>query len=92
MSKRHSKHKVSLRGNFCGGTEMIPFCQSISKLSEDSEARVRSERDREGEQESMRLIVDAAKSLRSCPTLCGPIDSSPPDSPVPGILQATTLE
>ena len=34
----------------------------------------------------------AAKSLQSCLTLCDPIDSSPPGSPVPGILQATTLE
>ena len=34
----------------------------------------------------------AAKSLQSCPTLCDPIDSSPPDSPVPGILQARTLK
>ena len=34
----------------------------------------------------------AAKSLQSCPTLCDPIDSSPPGSPVPGILQAGTLQ
>ena len=34
----------------------------------------------------------AAKSLQSCPTLCDPIDSSPPGSPVPGIVQARTLE
>ena len=34
----------------------------------------------------------AAKSLRSCLTLCDPRDSSPPGSPVPGILQARTLE
>ena len=33
-----------------------------------------------------------AKSLRSCPTLCDPVDGSPPGSPVPGILQARTLE
>ena len=33
-----------------------------------------------------------AKSLQSCPTLCDPIDSSPPGYPVPGILQARTLE
>ena len=33
-----------------------------------------------------------AKSLQSCPTLCNPIDGSPPGSPVPGILQARTLE
>ena len=34
----------------------------------------------------------AAKSLQSCPNLCDPIDSSPPGSPVPGILQSRTLE
>ena len=33
-----------------------------------------------------------AKLLQSCPTLCGPIDGSPPGSPIPGILQARTLE
>jgi len=36
--------------------------------------------------------VAAAKSLQSPPTLCNPIDSSPPGSPIPGILQARTLE
>ena len=40
-----------------------------------------------------RAIVNAtAKSLQSCPTLCDPIDGSLPSSPVPGILQAKTLE
>ena len=34
----------------------------------------------------------AAKLLQSCPTLCDPIDDSPPGSPIPGILQARTLE
>ena len=34
----------------------------------------------------------AIKLLQSCPTLCNPIDGSPPGSPVPGILQARTLE
>ena len=34
----------------------------------------------------------AAKSLQSCPTLCNPIDGSPPGSPMPGILQARILE
>ena len=41
------------------------------------------------------LVLAAAtttKSLQSCPTLCDPIDGSPPGSPVPGILQARTLE
>ena len=36
--------------------------------------------------------VAAAKSLQSCPTLCNSIDISPPGSPIPGILQARTLE
>ena len=40
-----------------------------------------------------RLAAAAAiKSLQLCPTLCDPIDGSPPGSPVPGILQARTLE
>ena len=34
----------------------------------------------------------AAKSLQSCPTLCDPIDGSPAGSPVPGVLQARTME
>ena len=37
-------------------------------------------------------IAAAAKSLQSCPTLCDPIDGSPPGSPIRGILQARTLE
>ena len=37
-------------------------------------------------------ISAAARSLKSCQTLCDPTDSSPPGSPVPGILQARTLE
>ena len=38
------------------------------------------------------LAAAAAKSLQSCPTLCDPTDGSPLGSPVPGILQARTLE
>ena len=38
------------------------------------------------------FTIIAAESLQSCPTLCDPIDSSPPGCPVPGILQARTLE
>ena len=40
----------------------------------------------------MYAAAAAAKSFQSCPTLCDPIDRSPPGSPVPGILQARTLE
>ena len=38
------------------------------------------------------VAAAAAKSLQSCPTLCDPIDGSPSGSPVPGTLQARTLE
>ena len=38
------------------------------------------------------LMLRYAKSLQSCPTLCNPIDGSPPDSPIPGTLKAKTLE
>ena len=40
----------------------------------------------------MSAAAAAAKSLQSCPALCDPIDSSPPGSPIPGILTARTLE
>ena len=40
----------------------------------------------------MQSATATAKSLQSCPTLCDPIDGSPPGSPIPGILQARTLE
>ena len=43
---------------------------------------------------SLQIVTTAAaaKSLQSCPTLCNPIDGSPPGFPIPGILQARTLE
>ena len=41
---------------------------------------------------SLYAAAAAAKSRQSCPTLCDPIDGSPPGSTVPGILQARTLE
>ena len=49
----------------------------------------------QGQEQSKGLTAAAAaaaKSLQSCPTLCDPIDGSPPGFPVPGILQARTLE
>ena len=65
----------------------IPWLHSRLKASQDSEFLT-----------STPGIMDpdtaaaAAKSLQSCPTLCDPIDGSPPGSAVPGILQARTLE
>ena len=45
-----------------------------------------------GKEVAAAAAAAAAKSLQSYPTLCNPIDGSPPGSPVPGILQARTLE
>ena len=47
---------------------------------------------RECQGEDTYLDAAAAKSLQLCPTLCDSTDGSPPGSPVPGILQARTLE
>ena len=49
-------------------------------------------RARENHQGWVAAAAAATKLLQSCPTLCDPIDGSPPGSPVPGILQARTLE
>ena len=68
---------MSLRGEGCCG---------VSGVSRDSAAVGAME---EG---LMLAAAAAAKSLQSCPTLCDPIDGSPPGSSVPGILQARTLE
>ena len=45
-----------------------------------------------GEGNVIGSAIATAKSLQSCPTLCDPIDGSPQGSPIPGILQARTLE
>ena len=50
------------------------------------------EQGRESRLNTFYTAAAAAKSLQSCPTLCNPMDSSPPGSPVPGILKARTLE
>ena len=50
------------------------------------------ERPRRKRENTETAAAAAAKSLQSCPILCDPIDGSPPGSPVPGILQAKTLE
>ena len=49
-------------------------------------------KDKDGLVESPAAAAAASKSLQSCPTLCDPIEGSPPGSPVPGFLQARTLE
>ena len=63
-----------------------PECQGVSTLERPSPSGSLS-LPRAGA-----AAAAAAKSLQSCPTLCDPIDGSPPGSPIPGILQARTLE
>ena len=53
---------------------------------------VGSSKKQESSRKASAAAAAAAKSLQSCPTLCDPRDGSPPGSPVPGILQARTLE
>ena len=52
----------------------------------------RSQSERKTPIQYINAAAAAAKSLQSCPTLCDPLDGSPPGSPAPGILQARTLE
>ena len=64
--------------------------------SDTSECRTLAENRQEylsrGKEYTAAAAAAAAKSLQSCPTLCDPIDGSPPGLPIPGILQARTLE
>ena len=51
-----------------------------------------SSKKQESSRKTSAAAAAAAKSLQSCLTLCDPIEGSPPGSPIPGILQAKTLE
>ena len=64
--------------------------QIIRRLGSDSESTGQVSESSQLEATVVQPL--AAKSLQSCPTLCDPIDGSPPGSPIPGILQARTLE
>ena len=74
---------LSLYGLF---TNMICvlLCDSLKSRSSDFMLR--------NMMKAYHAMLCYAKSLQSCPTLCDPIDSSPLGSPIPGILQARTLE
>ena len=76
-------------GLFGSWQELTSWLVDGHLLSESSQAGNRETR--RGCQLSPAAAA-AAKSLQSCPTLCDPMDSSPPGSPVPGILQTRTLE
>ena len=68
---------------------------SYDKLASGYRSRAqhsRGARLSEAIQDTVPRDAAAAKSLQSCPTLCDPTDGSPPGSPIPGILQARTLQ
>ena len=74
-----------LQGFCCNNTIILGFRETERKL--DGE-----ERGMERKASAAAAAAAAAKSLQLCPTRCDPIDGSPPGSPVPGTLQARTLE
>ena len=79
----HSKHT----GRVCGETSLCSLLLSTGMRSFYSPRGLFWKK-----VVSVELAAAAAKSLQSCPTLCDPIDGSPPGSPVPGTLQTRTLE
>ena len=81
-------------------TFTITIQHSFGSFSHSNQRRKRNKRNPDWKKRSKTLTVcrwhdplhAAAKSLQLCPTLCDPVDGSPPGSPVPGTLQARTLE
>ena len=85
------------QGNYCSPQATEPIlCNKRSHCSEKPTQLESSPHSPQLEkthaQEQWPSTAAAAKLLQSCPTLCNPIDGSPPGSPIPGILQARTLE
>ena len=68
------------------------FILGGSKITADSDCNHEIKRGLLLGRKVMTNLATAAKSLQSCPTLCDPRDGSLPGSPIPGILQARTLE
>ena len=70
----------------------VAWTQIVILVGLQKKLWIRSQNEIQGKAFGLGHVSGAAKSLLSCLTLCDPIDSSPPGSPVPGILQARTLE
>ena len=70
----------------------MSFCSFLSYLYCDRDSGGYKNQQNDRQFSNSLPYAATAKSLQSCPTLCDPIDGSPPGSPVPGILQARTLE
>ena len=81
------------------GTQNTKGGVALKRGGDSSSTEIRGETEKRGSEESLFSMdiwslsaAAAAKSFQSCPTLCDPIDGCPPGFPVPGILQARTLE
>ena len=84
-SKTQKKEKLIERGNRC--------CVVSQEGKQNNFAELETKVVNNLQDSSIdKVILSAAKSLQSCPTLCDPIDSSTPGSAIPGILQTRTLE
>ena len=85
-------HRVSPGKNT--GVGCYAFLQGIFQIqgSELGSLALQVDTFNQGSPAAAAAAAAAAKSIQSCPTLCDPIDGSPPSSPVPGILKARTLE
>jgi len=81
-------HFTAVIGRIRDSSQNIPIPLLVCKLSPSDSIRHSSG----AAVEKYAAAAAAAKSLQSCPTLCDPIDGSPPGSTVLGILQARTLE
>ena len=98
MRPRH-KHELQCNQELClkGNNETIIWVRGNWKC-QTSDLMLLKKYKREPEDWNKHTVLylaaaaAAAKSLQLCPTLCNPIDGSPPGFPVPGILQARTLE
>ena len=87
MSQRGTEHSLSLLN-----TSFTNFSESFCYLFWRTHTLFNSKDVKIEKKSRSVLFATTAKSIQLCPTLCDPIDSSPPGSLIPGILQARTLE
>ena len=89
------RFRLTLKFNFGAHPKLYPTCIVLSVFPDSvfwDCTLTESVSTKENAAAAVAAAAAAAKSLQSCPILCNPIDGSPAGSPVPGILQARTLE
>ena len=98
LSSLHCTHGNAAFGKSCSGQLVANYplltlgCLFKENILRGKKSRDKTNRSQTSFGPTAAAAAAAAKSLQLCPTLCDPIDGSPPGSPVPGILQARTLE